>query len=200
MPVTVSLHHATRYAYDRPISLGPQLIRLRPAPHGRTRMSSYSLSVTPAQHHLNWQHDAHGNWIARYTFPEKTSEFSITVDLTAELAPVNPFDFFIEPYAANFPFVLPNEQVRELATFLETEPAGPRLKAFLADIPRSWTGTVQFLVDLNNRAQSVVKYVTRMEEGTQTPEQTLQSGSGSCRDSAWLLGPTPRHPHPAGAF
>ena len=193
MPVTVSLHHVTRYAYDRPVSLGPQMIRLRPAPHGGTRTPSYSLSVTPAQHHVNWQHDAHGNWAARYTFPEKTREFSVTVDLTAELEPVNPFDFFIEPYAANFPFVLPNEQARELATFLETEPAGPRLKAFLADVPRSWTGTVQFLVDLNNRAQSAVKYVTRMEEGTQTPEETLQSGSGSCRDSAWLLVQALRH-------
>ena len=130
MPVTVSLHHVTRYAYDRPVSLGPQLIRLRPAPYARTSTPSYSLNVTPAQHHVNWQHDAHGNWVARYTFPEKTREFSVTVDLTAELAPVNPFDFFIEPYAANFPFVLPNEQARELATFLETEPAGPRLKAF----------------------------------------------------------------------
>ena len=193
MPTLVSLHHVTRYTYDRPVSLGPQMIRLRPAPHGGTRTPSYSLSVTPAQHHVNWQHDAHGNWAARYTFPEKTREFSVTVDLTAELEPVNPFDFFIEPYAANFPFVLPNEQTRELATFLEIEPAGPRLKAFLADVPRSWTGTVQFLVDLNNRAQSAVKYVTRMEEGTQTPEETLQSGSGSCRDSAWLLVQALRH-------
>jgi uncharacterized protein (DUF2126 family)/transglutaminase-like putative cysteine protease len=187
MSVTVSLHHVTRYTYDRLVSLGPQMIRLRPAPHARTHTSGYSLNVTPSQHHVSWQHDAHGNWVARHTFPEKTREFSVTVDLTAELAPINPFDFFIEPYAANFPFVLPNEQARELATFLETEPAEPRLKAFLADIPRSWTGTVQFLADLNDRVRRAVQYVTRLEEGTQTPEATLETGSGSCRDSAWLL-------------
>src|SRR6476660_7288792 len=104
MSVLVRLHHVTRYAYDRPVALGPQLIRLRPAPHGRTRIPSYSLKVAPAAHHVNCQHDAHRNWVARYTFPEKTSEFAVTVDLTADLAAVNPFDFFIEPWATTFPF------------------------------------------------------------------------------------------------
>src|ERR1041385_1565590 len=193
MSVTVRLHHVTRYAYDRPVSLGPQMIRLRPAPHARTRTPSYSLDVTPAQHHMNWQHDPHGNWVARCTFAEKTTEFTVTVDLTAELAPVNPFDFFIEPWVANFPFVLPNQQARELGPYLETEPTGPRLKAFLAEIPRSWTGTVQFLVDLNDRVRRAVTYVTRREEGTQTPDETLEKGSGSCRDSAWLLVQALRH-------
>jgi uncharacterized protein (DUF2126 family)/transglutaminase-like putative cysteine protease len=193
MSVTVRLHHVTRYGYDRPVALGPQMIRLRPSPHARTRTPSYSLDVTPAQHHVNWQQDPHGNWVARYIFPERTQEFTITVDLTAELAPVNPFDFFIEPYAANFPFVLPNEQVRELGPYLETEPPGPKLKAFLAEIPRSWAGTVQFLVDLTNRVQRGVAYVTRMETGTYAPDETLAAGSGSCRDSAWLLVQALRH-------
>src|ERR1043165_9198396 len=193
MPVTVRLHHVTRYAYERPVALGPQMIRLRPAPHARTRTSSYSLDVTPAQHHVRWQHDPHGNWVARCTFPERTQEFAVTVDLTAELVPINPFDFFVEPYAANFPFVLPNQQARELGPYLETEPAGPRLKAFLADIPRSWIGTVQFLVDLTNRVQRAVTYVTRMETGTYAPEETLGAGSASCRDSAWLLVQALRH-------
>jgi uncharacterized protein (DUF2126 family) len=187
MPVTVRLHHATRYAYDRPVALGPQMIRLRPAPHARTPTRDYSLTVTPARHDVHWQHDPHGNWGARYTFPEKTREFTVAVDLTAELAPINPFDFFIEPYAANFPFVLPKELARELVPYLEAEPAGARLKAFLAGIPRSWTGTVPFLIDLNNRVQRAVKYITRLEAGTFAPEETLQSGAGSCRDSAWLL-------------
>src|SRR5438874_443058 len=139
MSVLVSLHHVTRYSYERPVALGPQLIRLRPAPHGRARIASYSLKIVPAAHRVNWQHDPHSNWVARCTFPEKTSEFSVTVDLLAELAPVKPFDFFIEPWAANFPFALPHEMARELAAYLETEPTGASLKAFLAEIPRSWT-------------------------------------------------------------
>jgi uncharacterized protein (DUF2126 family)/transglutaminase-like putative cysteine protease len=193
MSVLVSLHHVTRYVYDRPVALGPQLIRLRPAPHGRTRIPSYSLTIVPAAHQVNWQHDPHGNWIARYTFPERTSEFAVTVDLLADLAAVNPFDFFIEPYAASFPFTLPDELAHELAAYLETEPAGARLQAFLAAVPREPTGTVQFLIDLNAQVQRAIRYLVREEAGTYTPEETLAAGEGSCRDSAWLLVQALRH-------
>src|SRR2546423_4145692 len=193
MSVPVSLHHVTRYVYERPVALGPQLIRLRPAPHGRTRIPSYSLKVVPAAHHAHWQHDPHGNWVARYTFPEKTSEFSVTVDLTADLAGINPFDFFVEPWAAEFPFALPDDLARELAAYLETEPVGARLQAFLATVPRGPVGTVQFLVNLNAQVQRAVRYIVREEPGTRAPDETLEAGEGSCRDSAWLLVQVLRH-------
>src|SRR5689334_7022715 len=192
MSALVSLHHVTHYAYDRPVSLGPQMIRLRPSPHSRTRIASYSLKLAPAVHHVNWQNDPHGNFVARCTFPEKTRELAITVDLHAELAPVNPFDFFIEPDAAKCPFRLPAELARELRAYLEPEPLGPRLAALLADLPRG-IGTVQFLVDLNKRVQHAVRYVVRMEAGTRAPDETLEAGAGSCRDSAWLLTQALRH-------
>src|ERR1700754_5221429 len=119
MSVLVSLHHVTRYLYDRPVVLGPQMIRLRPAPHGRTRTPSYSLKVTPASHHVNWQHDPHGNWVARYTFPEKTAEFGIAVDLHAELAVIKPFDFCTEPYAETYPFRLPADKAAAHGGYLD---------------------------------------------------------------------------------
>ena len=189
----MSLHHVTRYVYDRPVALGPQLIRLRPAPYVRTRTPSYSLKVVPEQHHVNWQHDPHGNWVARYTFSEKTREFAVTVDLTADLAAVNPFDFFIEPYAASFPFALPDDLAHELAAYLKAEPAGDRLQAFLATVRREPAGTVQFLTNLNSQVQRAIRYLVREEAGTLTPEETLAAGAGSCRDSAWLLVQTLRH-------
>src|SRR5262249_24914226 len=192
MSVLVSLHHVTRYSYDRAVALGPQVIRLRPAPHSRTRIVSYSQKVTPA-HHVNWQHDPHGNWVARYTFAEKTDAFSITIDLHAELAAINPFAFFIDPYAATWPFTLPPDLARELGGTLDLEPLGSRMRAFMAEVPRGPVGTVQFLVDLNNRVQRTVRYVVRMETGTRTPEETLEAGAGSCRDSAWLLVQALRH-------
>src|ERR1700761_3537860 len=188
MSILVGLHHATRYHYDRPIALGPQTIRLRPAPHCRTRIASYALSVTPAQHFVNWQQDPHGNWLARYVFPEKTAEFSITVDLLADMEVINPFDFFIEPYAEKWPFKFPPDLLHEdLATFIEPEPAGPRLLEFVGTVPRDARNTVDFLVELNQRLQRQIHYLVRMEPGVQTPEETLASGAGSCRDTAWLL-------------
>src|SRR5512144_2869181 len=134
MSILVSLQHVTRYRYDAPAVLGPHVIKLRPTPHGRTRVPSYSLKVAPAQHRVNWQHDPHGNWAARYLFAERTSELVVTVDLLAEIVAFNPFDFFIEPYAEKLPFSYPAELRRELAVYLEAEPAGPRLAAFLATL------------------------------------------------------------------
>src|SRR5262245_1737471 len=187
MSILVSLHHATRYQYSRPVLLGPQVIRLRPAPHCRTRVPSYSLTVTPAEHFVNWQQDPHGNWLARFVFPERTTQFSVTVDLLADMEVFNPFDFFVEPSAAKFPFAYPADLRQELAPYLEMDPIGPRLKAWLATLSLEPRTTIDFLVDLNQRLWREVKYVIRMEPGVQTPDETLAAASGSCRDSAWLL-------------
>jgi uncharacterized protein (DUF2126 family) len=187
MSVRTGLHHVTRYQYDRPVNLGPQVIRLCPAPHGRTRVSSYSLKVTPAQHFVNWQYDPNGNRIARFVFPEKTTEFSITVDLVADMEVVNPFDFFIEPCAEMFPFAYPPELRPELAACLEPELARKQLRAFVAGISLKPRKTIDFLVELNQHLQQKIKYVIRMEHGVQSVEETLERSQGSCRDTAWLF-------------
>jgi uncharacterized protein (DUF2126 family)/transglutaminase-like putative cysteine protease len=191
--IFVALHHVTHYKYDRPIDLGPQVIRLRPAPHTRTPVLSYSLKVTPANHFVNWQQDPQGNWLARYVFPEKATELRIEVDFTAQMTVVNPFDFFVEPYANSFPFDYSKDLKTELAPYLETIEPGPLFKTWLASVPREAESTVNFLVELNAQLQKKIRYVIRMEPGVQTPEETLASGAGSCRDSAWLLIQTLRH-------
>ncbi len=187
MSIFVALHHVTHYKYDRPIDLGPQTIRLRPAPHTRTPILSYSLKVTPPNHFVNWQQDPQGNWLARFVFPEKATELKIEVDFTAQMTVINPFDFFVEPSADSFPFAYTNDLKTELAPYLATLEPGPLLSAYLAGIPREAPSTVNFLVDLNAQLQKKIRYIIRMEPGIQTPEQTLESGAGSCRDSAWLL-------------
>nr|WP_249810678.1 MULTISPECIES: transglutaminase family protein [unclassified Bradyrhizobium] len=191
--IYVALHHVTHYKYDRPIDLGPQTIRLRPAPHTRTPILSYSLKVTPANHFVNWQQDPLGNWIARYVFPEKTTELKIEVDFTAQMTTVNPFDFFVEPYADSFPFEYTQDLKTELAPYLETVKPDRLFAKYLDTIPHEAPNTVNFLVDLNRELQKRIGYVIRMEAGVQTPEETLSSAAGSCRDSAWLLIQTFRH-------
>lgn len=193
MSIHVALKHVTRYKYDRPVQLGPQVIRLRPAPHCRTPILSYSLRVEPAKHFINWQQDPFANYLARLVFPEKTTEFTVTVDLVAEMAVYNPFDFFLEPHAQTVPFKYDEAQQIELAPYLQAAPLTPLLAAYLQDIPRAERTTIDFLVDLNQRVQRSVSYLIRLEPGVQTPEETLKKASGSCRDSGWLLVELLRH-------
>ncbi|MCA1907769.1 MAG: transglutaminase family protein [Magnetospirillum sp.] len=193
MGIHVKLRHTTRYTYDRPVSLSPQIVRLRPAPHSRTPVLSYSLDISPKGHFINWQQDPQGNWLARLVFPEKVTEFVVDVDLVADMSIVNPFDFFLEEAAETFPFAYDPGLDHELRPFLLKEQAGPLLRDYVAAIPRDPMQTTNFLVALNQRLQQDIGYTIRMEPGVQTPEETLAKRTGSCRDSAWLLVQILRH-------
>ncbi len=193
MSIHVALHHVTRYRYDRLVSLSPQVVRLRPAPHCRTPIVSYSLRIEPAEHFINWQQDPFANHLARLVFPEKTTSFTVTVDLVAEMAVYNPFDFFLEPSAEAFPFAYEPELAHDLAPYLVKAPATPRLAAWVASVSREKRRTIDFLVEVNQRLQHEIRYLIRMEPGVQTPEQTLETACGSCRDTGWLLVQILRH-------
>jgi uncharacterized protein (DUF2126 family)/transglutaminase-like putative cysteine protease len=193
MSIRVALNHKTDYRYDRLVTLSPQVIRLRPAPHCRTKIEAYSLKIEPHDHFINWQQDPQSNYLARVVFPNQVRHFSVEVDLIAEMSVVNPFDFFLEPYAENFPFSYEADLRKELTPYLHTESAGPKLAAFIKGTNLTSARTVDFLVALNQRLQAAIAYVIRLEPGIQSWEETLTLKSGSCRDSAWLMVEILRH-------
>ncbi|MDO3379251.1 DUF2126 domain-containing protein [Geoalkalibacter halelectricus] len=193
MSIRVVCKHFTRYSYDRPVSLTPHILRLRPAPHSRTPIRAYSLRVYPEKHFLNWQQDPFGNYLARVVFPEKTRELRIEVEVVADMTVINPFDFFIEETAETYPFSYAAQLRKELAPYFEVEESGPLLTRWLAGVDRKEARTVDFLVALNHRVRDCVDYSVRLEPGIQSCEETLERAVGSCRDSAWLLVQILRH-------
>ncbi|MEI6802869.1 MAG: transglutaminase family protein [Burkholderiales bacterium] len=194
MSIHAALNHVTHYHYDRLVNLGPQVVRLRPAPHCRSRIVSYSLKVEPSEgHFLNWQQDPFANYQARLVFPNKTREFKVTVDVVVEMAVYNPFDFFLEPSAEEFPFKYAPMLQEELLPYLLADERTPLLSEYLAKIDYTKRRTIDFLVDINQLLHQDIKYLIRMEPGVQTPEETLTLKSGSCRDSGWLLVQLLRH-------
>ncbi len=187
MSIHAALFHRSQYRYDRPVGHSPHVIRLRPAPHCRTPILSYSLRIEPAQHFINWQQDPFGNYLARVVFPEPTTELVVEVDVVAEMAVFNPFDFFLESGFEKWPFEYEPGLKKQLAPFLELSKHGPLFNKLVASVPRSPTSTIDFLVALNQRLSQEIKYLIRLEPGVQSPEETCSLRSGSCRDTAWLL-------------
>jgi uncharacterized protein (DUF2126 family)/transglutaminase-like putative cysteine protease len=193
MSIRVALNHRTEYQYDRLVTLTPQIVRLRPAPHCRTPILSYSLKIEPKDHFLNWQQDPYSNYLARLVFNKPTRAFKVEVDLVAEMTVINPFDFFLESSAEKYPFVYEPALAKELVPYLETEPAGPKLRALVEDLRRDAIRTEDYLVEINQRLSREIKYLIRMEPGIQACEETLTLASGSCRDTAWLQVQVLRH-------
>ncbi len=187
MTIRIALNHRSSYRFDRPVVVSPHLIRLRPAPHCRTPITAYSLRVAPDDHFINWQQDPQGNYVARLVFPERLSALEVEVDVIAEMTAINPFDFFLEPEAECVPFVYPEVLRSELEPYRRIEPVGSKTGRVLESVDRSQRKTIDFLVDLNCRLQQDVGYVIRLEPGVQTCDETLTLGTGSCRDSAWLM-------------
>ncbi|MEE4357213.1 MAG: transglutaminase family protein [Desulfococcaceae bacterium] len=193
MAIRVGLNHKTEYRYDRRVSLSPHIFRLRPAVHSRTPIEAYSLKIRPEKHFINWQQDPFGNWLARVVFLEKSDILSIEVDVVAEMTVINPFDFFVESYAEKFPFRYDEQLKKELIPYLEIRESGPLLMKYLEKADRSEQQINDFLVAMNQQLWKEISYTIRMEPGIQTCEETLGRGTGSCRDSAWLLVQIFRH-------
>ncbi|MFI1743762.1 DUF2126 domain-containing protein [Thalassobellus sediminis] len=193
MALKIVISHKTTYKYDRPVSLSPHIFRLRPAPHSRTPIEAYSIKITPENQFFNWQQDPFGNYLARLIFPEKTTELSIDVEIIADLKTINPFDFFVEEYAEEYPFTYNETTKKELLPYLEITDKGKLLEDFIKTIDYTPRKTIYFLIDINRKIYEYLNYNIRMDPGVQTCEETLNQKNGSCRDYAWLFVQTLRH-------
>ncbi len=213
MSIKIALKHRTEYHFDRSVKLSPHLIRLKPAPHTRTPVHRYSLKINPEEHFLNWVQDPFGNFVSRLVFPEKTRKLTIEVNLVADMVTINPFDFFVEEYASEYPFKYQEQEQKELAPYFEKTENGSLLIDFMQQVKGAGLGLeatlnelsddekaekqkkgepikphiVHFLVALNHFVRDHIDYSIRMEPGVQTCEETLDKKLGSCRDSGWLL-------------
>ncbi|MGH1352000.1 MAG: DUF2126 domain-containing protein [Methyloligellaceae bacterium] len=193
MSLRVALTHKTEYRYDRRINLGPQIIRLRPAPHSRTPILSYSLTLQPEDHFLNWQQDPFGNYLGRMIAQDKTDIFSVTVDLVAEMSVINPFNFFVDEDATEWPFKYDDELEKDLSAYLTPMTNSKEIREYVASLKLNTDSTIDFLCDLNRKIEQDIGYIVRMEPGVQSPKETLKKRTGSCRDSGWLLVEVARH-------
>ncbi|QDO95664.1 transglutaminase family protein [Formosa sediminum] len=193
MALKIVISHKTKYKYDRLVSLSPHIFRLRPAPHSRTPIEAYSIKIEPKDHFFNWQQDPFGNYLARLIFPEKTRELSIEVEIIADLKTINPFDFFVEKSAEEYPFSYDDRMKKELQPYLEITESGPLLDNFLKTIDTTPRKTIYFLIDINKKIYDYLNYNIRMDPGVQSCEETLEIKTGSCRDYAWLFVQTLRH-------
>ncbi|WP_147677366.1 transglutaminase family protein [Algibacter pacificus] len=193
MALKIVISHKTKYKYDRPINLSPHIFRLRPAPHSRTPIEAYSIKIKPENNFFNWQQDAFGNYLARLIFPEKTTELSVEVEIIADLKTINPFDFFVEESAEEFPFEYSDTIKKELLTYLEITDDGPLIKEFIKTIDYTPRKSIYFLIDINKKIYEYLSYNIRLDPGVQTCEESLSQRNGSCRDYAWLFVQVLRH-------
>ena len=181
------VRHTTEYIFSKVVGIAPHELRLRPAAHCRTPISAYELRATPDHHYVHWMQDAFGNYLARFTFTAASDLLKFDVELVADIKEINPFDFFVENSAAEFPFRYNKQLQRDLAYCLDVVEPGDEIDAWVNAHGKGQKPTIEFLVDLNRAMRADIDYVIRLEPGIQNCAQTLKHRSGSCRDSAWLL-------------
>jgi transglutaminase-like putative cysteine protease len=185
----LSVHHTTVYRYAKPVRFGPHRLMLRPRDSHDLRLVATELALAPAAE-IRWLHDVFGNSVAIAEFTGEAEELRIESTLHLERYGLVRPVFQLERDAVSYPFVYSSEDRADLGRQLERhspDPAGTIeawAKQFVRDKP---TDTLQLLADINNSIKAEFAYQTREEEGTQTPIETLQRHSGTCRDYAFLM-------------
>lgn len=192
----IKILHRTYYNFSSPVELGPHYLRLRPREGHQLRIEHSSLTLTPDAT-ISWQSDIEGNSIAAAKFETSTAQLAIESEIIVQQYNENPFDFLIEEYAVQIPFVYQEQDWPALSAYVGG--SGMEETSSIADWSSTvWDGiesiqTTSLLLLLADRIRTDVRYVAREEPGVQDSGETLSRRSGSCRDFAALFIATARH-------
>jgi transglutaminase-like putative cysteine protease len=185
----LTVRHATTYRYDAPVTFGQHRLMLRPRDSHDLRLVDAELSLSP-RGKLRWLHDVFGNSVVLVDFEEPADELSIVSTLAIERYALARLDFPIAAEAENYPFMHSADDRSDLGRLRERHYPDPRglvdlwAKQFILETP---TNTFNLLATMNAAIRGSFGYHAREEEGTQSPVETLEKKSGTCRDYALLF-------------
>jgi transglutaminase-like putative cysteine protease len=190
MPL-LTINHKTVYRYTRPVAFGEHRIMLRPRDGHDLRVLSSHLDITPQPMRLRWIHDIFGNSVAIATFDERAETLSFTSTVKVEHNPEEEFALTPDDPAYFYPFLYDDEEFPDLQQFVTPQYGDPNgelsawARRFLdAEGP---TPTFNILSGMTHGIREAFIYRRRYEQGTQHPLDTLQTGSGTCRDYALFM-------------
>jgi transglutaminase-like putative cysteine protease len=185
------VRHNTTYQYRRPVEFGEHRLMSRPRDSHDLRLLETTLLIEPPPSSIRWIHDVFGNSIARVSFAQAGDKLVIETGFRAEHFPAPPQALELETYAARLPFSYAADEALDLGHTKERHYPDPEhkvdawAKAIVARVPQA--NTLEVLVAMTTSIKDRFRYVTREEVGVQAPLQTLELGSGSCRDFAALM-------------
>jgi transglutaminase-like putative cysteine protease len=185
------IHHKTEYRYAHPVAFGEHRVMLRPRDGHDLRVLESKLDIVPEPMRLRWIHDVFGNSVAIATFDERASELTFISEVTVEHEPEEEFALTPDDPAYFYPFLYDSEEYPDLKHYLAPNYSDPEgeLSAWARDFldEEAPTPTFKILSSMTHGIRQSFTYRKRHEQGTQHPLDTLQTGSGTCRDYALLM-------------
>ncbi|HEY2246146.1 MAG TPA: transglutaminase family protein [Bradyrhizobium sp.] len=190
MPL-LRIHHKTEYRYARPVAFGEHRVMVRPSDSHDLRLFLAELEITPKPASLRWIHDVFGNSVAIACFDARADRLTFTANVIVDHKPAPAFTLTADDPAYFYPFLYDSEEYLDLQHYVTPQTSDPdgKLSAWArdfldAELP---TPTFKILSSMTHGIRDALRYRRRYEPGTQHPLDTLQTGSGTCRDYALLM-------------
>jgi transglutaminase-like putative cysteine protease len=185
------IHHKTEYRYAHPVAFGEHRVMLRPRDGHDLRVRESKLTIVPEPMRLRWIHDVFGNSVAIATFDERARKLTFISEVTVEHEPEEEFALTPDDPAYFYPFLYDNDEYPDLRHYVTPNYSDPNgeLSAWARNFldEEAPTPTFKILSGMTHGIRESFSYRKRHEQGTQHPLDTLQTGSGTCRDYALLM-------------